>query len=99
MYFVFIFLLGKLKKILPAVCNGNKVMPFINLSDYDGDQKKINNFKSTLRLINSIKARRPLFDHSIPLSERCETMKNKLWNEVYDELQGRVILNNFILHL
>jgi len=95
----FIFLLGKLKKILPAVSIGDKVQPFINLSDYDEDQNKVNDFNSTLCLINAIKARRPLFDHTIPLSERCESIKNKLWNEVYDELQGRDILNNFILPL
>jgi len=99
----FIFLLGKLKKILPAVCIGDKVQPFINLSDYDGDQNKVNDritdFNSTLCLINAIKARRPLYDHRIPLSERCESIKNKLWNEVYDELQGRDILNSFILPL
>ncbi|XP_060873144.1 uncharacterized protein LOC132946994 isoform X2 [Metopolophium dirhodum] len=84
----------KLKKILPAVCIGDKVQSFINLSDCDGDQNKvndrINDFNSTLCLINAIKARRPLFDHTIPLSERCESIKNKLWNEVYDELQGQV---------
>lgn len=78
---------------------GDKVQPFINLSDYDEDQNKVNDFNSTLCLINAIKARRPLFDHTIPLSERCESIKNKLWNEVYDELQGRDILNNFILPL
>jgi len=99
MYFVLIFLLGKLKKKLPALCNGNKEVPFINLSNFDGDQYKNNDYGLTLRLINAIKARRPLFDHAIPSSERCESIKKKLWNEVYDELQGRVILKNFILRL
>ncbi|XP_001952093.1 uncharacterized protein LOC100167001 [Acyrthosiphon pisum] len=79
----------KLKKILPAVCIGDKVQPFINLSDFDRDQNKVND-KITLCLINAIKARRPLFDHTIPLSERSESIKNKLWNEVYDELQGQI---------
>jgi len=99
----FIFLLGKLKKILPAVCIGDKVQPIINVNDYDKHQHKVNDritdFSSTLCLIKAIKIRRPLYDHRIPLSERCESIKNKLWKEVYDELQGRDILNSFILSL
>jgi len=99
----FIFLSGKLKKILPAVSIEKKVQPLLNLSDCDGDQNKvndkINDFNSTLCLINAVKARRPLFDHTIPLSERCESIKNKLWNEVYNELQGRDTIANFILPL
>eukprot|EP00102_Acyrthosiphon_pisum_P015400 XP_008185933.1 PREDICTED: uncharacterized protein LOC103310211 isoform X2 [Acyrthosiphon pisum] len=55
--------------------------------DDDGDNK-VNDFNSTSSLISAIKVRRPLFDNRMPLSERSELVKNKLWNEVYTELQG-----------
>lgn len=75
-----------------------KYICFINLSDDNVDEKRINekDFSSTLCLINAIKARRPLFDHTLPLSERSESIKNKLWNEVYDELQGTDTLQFYL---
>lgn len=87
-------MLGKLKKILPADCIEKKVSMFINLSDDDSDQKLLKNqetekeFNSTSCLISAIKVRPQLFDHRMSLSKRSESIKNKLWNEVYVDLQG-----------
>lgn len=91
----------RFKKILPAE---KKESPIKILSDDDyddddddGDQTKVkdsvNDFNSTSCLINAIKVRRPLFDHTMSLSERSESIKNKLWIEVYNELQGQVSIN------
>lgn len=93
----------KFQKNLPAVCIGKKTPLFINLSDDTEDQNKVNDrvndFSSTLCLINAIKARRPLFDHTMPLSERSESIKNELWNEVFFELKGENILLFYLIKI
>ncbi|CAI6352722.1 unnamed protein product [Macrosiphum euphorbiae] len=78
----------KFRKILPAKSTKNKVLS----SDDDG-VNKVNDFNSTSCLISAIKVRRPLFDHKISSSERSELVKNKLWKEVYTELQGEFTIN------
>lgn len=83
-------MLEKFRKILPAKSTKNKVLS----SDDDG-VNKVNDFNSTSCLISAIKVRRPLFDHKISSSERSELVKNKLWKEVYTELQGKDKYYNF----
>lgn len=56
---------------------------------------RVNDFNLTSGLISAIKVRPPLFDHRMILSERSESIKNELWNEVYSELQGKDINYNF----
>jgi len=88
-------LLEHLRKILPAECKEENTSQ-INLNNSDNDQiivknqDTVNDYNSTSCLISAIKDRRPLFDHTLPLSNRCESIKNKLWNEVHDELQGDI---------
>lgn len=87
-----------LRKILPAECK-EKNTSQINLNNSDNDQiivknqDTVNDYNSTSCLISAIKDRRPLFDHTLPLSNRCESIKNKLWNEVHDELQGQFTID------
>lgn len=93
-------MLEHLRKILPAECKEKNTSQFINLNNSDNDQQilvknqdTVNDFNSTSCLISAIKGRRPLFDHTIPLSNRSESIKNKLWNEVHDELKGNIQCN------
>jgi len=71
----------------------NKVSLLSSDDDVDNKiQNRENEFNLTSGLISAIKVRPPLFDHTMPLSERSESIKNRLWNEVFDELQGEDIL-------
>lgn len=64
-------------------------------SDDDVGDNKVNDFNFTSSLISAIKVRRPLFDHRMVSSKKSELIKNKLWNEVYTELQGERKYYNF----
>lgn len=112
MYFNFCYFLGKLRKILPAECIENKASLcslIRSLSDDDRDQKlekeqdTDNEYNLTSCLIRAVEVRRPLFDQKISLSKRSEEIKNRLWNEIYVELQGKtftyytlLILDNLV---
>ncbi|XP_060881880.1 uncharacterized protein LOC132953497 isoform X2 [Metopolophium dirhodum] len=81
----------KSRKILPAESTEKKVL--LLSSDDDVEDNKVNDFNSTSSLISAIKVRRPLFDHRMSLSLRSELVKNKLWDEVYTELQGEFTID------
>jgi len=78
-------LLEKCRQILLAE---SKIKKELLSSDDDVEDNKVNDFNSTSSLISAIKVRRPLFDNRISLSLRSELVKNRLWDEVYTELQG-----------
>jgi len=40
------------------------------------------------KLIIAVRERHPLWDHRIPMSNRYEPIKQKLWDEIYVELNG-----------
>ena len=40
------------------------------------------------KLIIAVRERHPLWDHRIPMSNRYESIKQKLWDEIYVELNG-----------
>jgi len=90
-------LLEKFRKILPAV-SIEKGALLLSSDDDGGDNKvkdRVKDFNLTSGLISAIKVRPPLFDHRMMISERSESIKNKLWNEVYAELQCKDINYNF----
>jgi len=80
-------------KILPA--EGVKKEILLLSSDDDVGDNKVYDFNLTSSLISAIKVRRPLFDHRMMSSKKSKLFKNKLWNEVYTELQGEHKYYNF----
>jgi len=40
-------------------------------------------------LILSVQERRPLWDFTIPLEQRCQRLTKKLWDEVFEILGGK----------
>ncbi|XP_015375613.1 PREDICTED: uncharacterized protein LOC107170104 [Diuraphis noxia] len=85
----------KFRKILPAV-PVEKGALLLSSDDDVGDNKvkdRVKDFNLTSGLISAIKDRPPLFDHKMMMSERSESIKNKLWNEVYAELQGQITID------
>ncbi|CAI6363325.1 unnamed protein product [Macrosiphum euphorbiae] len=45
------------------------------------------------KLIIAVRERHPLWDHRIPMSNRYESIKQKLWDEIYVELNGAYSLD------
>lgn len=61
------------------ITNENLVESEINDDDDAEDYSK---------LIIAVRGRHPLWDHRIPMSNRYESIKQKLWDEIYVELNG-----------
>lgn len=46
-------------------------------------------------LIELVRTRRGLWDHSIPLTERTRLKKESLWQEIVNVFDGKIIFNDF----
>lgn len=88
-----ILILGIIKMLSPTneEQDNNK-----NKSIKKGD----NQIKSTLNyddeelLILSVQERRPLWDFTLPLEQRCQRVTRKLWDEISEILEGKKNVKN-----
>lgn len=46
----------------------------------------------TTMLISLIETSKPLWDHRLSLGDRSEVVKNNLWNEIFSQFEGKIIL-------
>lgn len=94
--FIITFLI-KSKNIIPEKCDNleddDSRYYTVWMVNQDTDQENESE-KLHSNLISAIEVCRPLYDHRLSLSKRSEAIKNKLWNEIYVELQGGSIHYN-----
>lgn len=50
-------------------------------------------------LIRAVEARPLLWNDNLQLNKNSETLKNKLWNEVFIEMNGKYLLINMYIYL
>jgi len=46
----------------------------------------------TTTLVSLIEISKPLWNHKLSLGDRSEVVKNNLWNEIFVQFEGKVIL-------
>lgn len=74
---------------------GENESRYLNKKDNRRTMKSMLNYDDEELLILSVQERRPLWDYTIPLEQRCLRLTKKLWDEVSETLKGKNTLNTF----
>lgn len=61
-------------------------------SNADSENKYGLTQDETTTLVSLIEISKPLWNHKLSLGDRSEVVKNNLWNEIFVQFEGKVIL-------
>lgn len=69
--------------------------------DNDFEETNINEFSKDdyTRLIQLIEPCRPIWDHKMNLSDRSDSIKEKSWNQIFVDFEGKLMQIHFAINL
>lgn len=94
-------ILGTMKILSPneETSQGRNESRSHNKRDNRKTVKSTLNYDDEELLILSVQERRPLWDFTVPLEQRCQRLTKKLWEEVSETLGGKKTLKTFVIEI